>query len=188
MPETYHHRGFSFLRTKGETVTLEESDLSVMVDAAALPAPTFDMIPSGAFSGDGGSFPNASGVTGHVVWKSDWLGQGGSGQSDWLGCGAVAPTLWTGKTTMDLSDDIVNIAPLFGSKTLLGEASEITAVSSYRFSSVSGDAATGIVTAHLRGRSSEVVTLMVATKNGASFACSTKAMIIGADGTAIATL
>ena len=87
---------------------------------------------------------------------------------------------------MDLSDDIVNIAPLFGSKALLGEASKIAAVSSYRFSSVSGDA-TGIV-AHLRGRSGEVVTLMVATKNGASFACSTKTVTIGADGTAIATL
>ena len=176
----------AFCFGSGHDVSLEESDLSVMVDASALPSPTFDAIPTGAFVGSGATFPNASGVTGHVVWQSDWLSVGLAHNSA-SGCGAVAPTLWTGDPfPMATTDVIVNVAPLFGDKALLGEAAKITAVSSYRFSSVRADAS-GIV-ADLRGKSGEVVTLLVATKSGGALTCSTQMVTIGAGGTAVANI
>ena len=87
---------------------------------------------------------------------------------------------------MALSDTIVNVAPVFGDVALLGEAGKIVAVSTYRFRSVSGT--TAGITADLRGKGGEAVTLLVATRSGSGFACSAKMVAIGADGTATAKI
>jgi hypothetical protein len=168
-------------------VILEESDLAVMVDAAALPAPSFGAIPTGAFTGEGARFPNASGVSAHVVWKSNWHPAGDPDDIAEGGCDAVKPALWTAHGfPMTLADDITNIAPMWGDKALLGEQTKIVAMSSYRFSSVNGTASSIVV--GLRGKSGEKVTLLLATRAGAELTCSTHVATIGASGTTTVTL
>ena len=111
------------------------------------------------------------------------------------GCGAVAPKVWAAgggiNAEIAVSDTIANVAPVFGSVALLGEAGKIAAVSTYRFKSIA--ATTAGIAAELRGKSGEVVNLMVATKGAGggdsdSYTCSSKAVTIGADGTAAVTI
>jgi hypothetical protein len=110
------------------------------------------------------------------------------------GCSAVKVQEWVGASanvsmTMDDNDGILNIAPLIGGQhALLGEAGKIAAVSTYRFASV-GAAGSGGIVAALRGKPSEAVTLLFATRTGTSgpFTCKSQGVAIGADGTASAT-
>ena len=87
---------------------------------------------------------------------------------------------------MPNTDVLLNIAPLIGGQhALLGEAGKISAVSTYRFASVSSASAGGIV-ANLRGKPGEKVTLLFATRTGTSgpFTCKNQPVAIGTDGTA----
>ena len=182
---------------KEQTCSLSESDLAPMVDGDALPDGDFSAIPTGSFGGAGSTFANSSGVTGHVLWTSDWEAQSQemhpsiySAEQAPTGCGSVVPKAWASdggvNAEMALSDTIINVAPVFGDVALLGEAGKIAAVSTYRFRSVSGTAAG--ITADLRGKGGEAVTLLVATRSGSGFACSAKTVAIGADGTATAKI
>jgi hypothetical protein len=88
---------------------------------------------------------------------------------------------------MTLHDTIVNVAPLFGRVALLGEAGKITSVSTYRFASVVGN--TAGITASLRGKVGEVISLLFATAGGGGgLTCVAKAVTIGPGGTATAHL
>lgn len=186
---------------KEQTCSLQESDLAPMVDSAALPSGSFDTIPTGAFSGDGSVFAtgNSSAVTGHVVWMSDWEAQSQAmypsvetATQAPTDCGAVAPKAWAVgggiNAEMSVSDTIANVAPVFGSVALLGEAGKITAISTYRFKLI--DVTAAGIEATLRGKPGEIVTLMVATKSasGNSYSCSGKPITIGLDGTASAMI
>lgn len=188
----------------GGGTTVTEADLAPMVDATALPAATFGEIPTGAFGCDGSTiFPNSSAVSAHVAWRSRWMGQGMRPGDPACSGIEVAEFTGAGAAMGAGEDNLVNVAPVFGGTTaLLGEAGKITAVSSYRFSSVvpgSGGVAVG-----LRGKSGEVVTLLVAVKSGrgteasplllrqsvgaVAYTCSARVVTIGADGTAAITL
>jgi hypothetical protein len=179
---------FVFIDGKGKPVDVAvfEADLAPMVDAAALPSPSFADVPSGSFNGSGTSFP--AGPVGWVSWEGDFMAQRTAG------CSAVKVQEWVGSSAnvsmaMDDSDGILNIAPLIGGQhALLGEAGKIAAVSTYRFTSVYAAASGGIVTA-LRGKPSELITLLFATRPDTSgtFACKSQNVTIGADGTASAT-
>ena len=164
---------------KHPTATVLEADLAPMVDAAALPSPSFGDIPTGSFKGPGTSFPPAAGW---VSWIGDFTAQRTAG------CGAVNVTAWEGQAavvpTMQDSDAILNIAPLLGGQhALLGEAGKIAAVSTYRFASVSAAPGGGIHVV-LRGKPQEKVTLLFATRGGNSFGCKSRQAVIGADGKA----
>lgn len=79
----------------------------------------------------------------------------------------------------------LNIAPLVsGQHALLGEAGKVTAVSAYRFASVSSGS--GGIVVSMRGKPGELVTLLFATRSGPSgpFACKSRVTTIGAGGTA----
>ena len=171
----------------GKSVVLLEQDLAPMVDGAAPPAPTLADIPTGSFDGAGATFAAASNgsVTEHVWWFGKYASQ--------TGCAGVTVAKWTDASvnmSLPLGDDttMVNIAPVINGAVLLGEAGKVTAVSSFRFSSV-GASTTGTATGAgsgiavgLRGKAGEVVALMFSVGGK----CVDTAATIGADGTATA--
>ena len=184
-------------------VVVYESDLAPMVDQQALPAPLFDAIPTGAFVGPGTDFPGGGAhVTAHVVWVNDFLSNGdGCG----LGQSGVTVVPWGGAFNTSLGVDggaLVNVAPVYGGRyALLGEASKVTAVSTYRFTSValSNDTPQAGVSlaVGMRGKPGERVVVLfavAATESGAgvrggsgagpSYACKSVSSTIGTDGTA----
>ena len=166
-------------------VTLFESDLAAMVDSAALPAPLLDEVPTGAFSGAGEAFsPDAAGSgNGHVMWISPYFAASGCG-------GVRSLALWNGSVAVPLPDGagdgvtIVNVAPVFaGGVALLGEATKVVAVSTFRVASIESTGA-GQVAVALRGAPGEAVELLFAS--GAEPQCVSCAITIAADGTATA--
>ena len=136
----------------------------------------------GAFSGAGATFAEASnGTTAeHVYWYSDFMQQ--------KDCTGVTVNTWKGSANMSLPEGDgatqVNIAPLSNGVALLGEASKVTAVSAYRFSSItpSADASKGGLTVGLRGKPGEVVALLFAVGGK----CVSVPTTIGVDGTGAA--
>ena len=163
-----------------------ESDLAPMVDALALPSPSFADIPAGNFNGTGATFPNSTGP-GWVYWANDFA-RGACGR----GCCAAA-SAWAGgaNVTLGMPDDdrILNVAPLIGGQhALLGEQGKITAVSTYRFVSVGAADGGGIAVA-MRGKAGEAITLMFATRDTSSgaFRCVAVGATVAADGTAAVT-
>lgn len=167
---------------KNPTATVLESDLAPMVDAAALPSPSFGDIPTGSFQGGGTSFPQ--GPKGWVSWIGDFAAQRTAG------CHAVNVSEWTGQATVaptqEDTDTILNIAPLMGGQhALLGEQGKIAAVSTYRFAYVQAGTQGGIEVS-LRGKPGEKVSLLFATRacESGPFACKSHQGTIGGDGTA----
>ena len=178
-------------------VTLLESDLAPMVDASSPPATLFDAIPKGAFNGSGAAFPASAAVSGHVAWSSRWLQQGlarhaesgapasstAAAQADACAGISVAPfggATKAGAVMQMTGTQLLNVAPLFSSGTaLLGEAGKVTAVSTYRFASVSATSAT------IRGKAGEVVELLFAKKSGAAYTCSSLSVKMPGSGTAV---
>ena len=176
---------FNWKGPKNPIATVFESDLAPMIDAAAIPSPSFGDVPTGAFQGAGTAFP--AGAKGWVSWIGDFATQRTAG------CSAVNVSAWTGQVkvapVLDDSDTILNIAPLMGGEhALLGEAGKIAAVSTYRFASVK-DGATGGIDVALRGKPGEKVTLLFATRvgEGGPFVCKSRQGVVGSDGTAAVT-
>lgn len=167
-------------------VTIKESYLSSMVDTEHLPTPGgFSDIPTGGFAGPGDTFPNSSSITGHVWWAANIT-------SADVGCAGIsaaspfeseitvaAPKVGQGQPAL------INVAPVHGDVALLGEAGKVTAVSVFRFASVS-PAANGLEL-HLRGVPGETVPLLFAKRKsgGNDFGCVQQVTTIGADGTAV---
>ena len=186
-------------------ITIKEQHLSTMIDLDHLPTPGgFSDIPTGGFSGVGGTLPNSSTIAGHVWWEAANIAATGGGG----GCAGVSPTTFGGEMTINLpkagqsQPALVNIAPVHGDIALLGEAGKVTAVSVFRFASVAPAAAAaddtnggGGLEVHLRGVPGESVQLLFAKRGAArgggaggdSFACVAQTTTIGADGTAVVT-
>ena len=166
-------------------MTLFESDLAVMVDGAALPAPLLDEVPTGAFAGAGAAFPPdaAGNADGHVVWLSPYFAASGCS-------GVRGLALWTGSVAVPLPDGagdgvaIVHVAPIFaGGVALLGEATKVVAVSTYRFASIES-AGAGQLAVALRGAPGEAVELLFAS--GEEPQCASCTIAIDSGGTATA--
>ena len=85
-----------------------------------------------------------------------------------------------------LSPTQVNVAPLLNGLALLGEAGKVTAVSSYRFASISVDNSTSGLSVDLRGGPGELVTLLWA--QNPSLIIQTKSVTLGGDGFATVTV
>ena len=77
--------------------------------------------------------------------------------------------------------DQLNIAPVMGGVALLGEQGKVTAVSTYRFTSVV--AGEGGLEVTMQGETSETITLMFARK-AAGYKLQAMPVVIGANGTA----
>eukprot|EP01052_Picozoa_sp_SAG31_P033108 SAG31_NODE_3702_length_3974_cov_13.982452_2_plen_254_part_00 len=178
-------------KTGGATVSVTQADLAPMVDATALPSPLFGSIPVGSFRGSGRTFPTLPGVTQWVAWNSQWLNQGRvlhEGNSATVDCNGVeVVSLDADGVSVPMRDTIVNVAPVFGHKALLGEAGKITAVSTYRFVAVvpKDD---GISTT-IRGKPGENVTLLFAIRSQqglvyTEFSCMAKPVIVDQSGQA----
>ena len=165
-----------------------------MVDETALPSPEgFAAIPTGGFTGAGETFPNSTG--GYVVWSAHIVRQATQG-----GCRGVEVAAFEGSLALQLPDGggeagirgsklqpaLVNVAPVHGETALLGEAGKVTAVSVFRFGSVSSSSSGLAVT--VRGAPGEAVELMFAKKGaGGAFACVAKQATVGAEGTVVVT-
>jgi hypothetical protein len=152
---------FSLKQTSFKDAYVLESDLAPMVDAEALPASMFDQVPVGAFTGAGLTFP--TGPVGWVAWNGNF------DQQRTGGCSAVQVNEFTGNATVVNATNphgILNIAPLIGGQhALLGEQGKITAVSTYRFSSVgAAEAPAGGIVVTLRGKPAEAIVLLFATR------------------------
>ena len=164
------------------SVTLFESDLAPMVDAAALPSPLLDDVPAGAFRGNGTAFaPDAAGP-GHVTWLSRNFTipgcEGVSGLAAWQG--AVEVPLPEGNED---GATLVGVAPLWpGGVALLGEAAKAVAISTFRFASVASGG-TGRLDVALRGAPGEEVELLFSA-GAAAPVCAARTATIGTNGTA----
>ena len=177
--------------SKAPTVTVTEQDLAPMVDAGGLPTGSFADIPSGAFIGAGATFVATTTASGadpadaaagtataasgagpgggasspsHVAWINDFL------RGDQASCGGVEVSAWTGairNVSVPVGDGgtLVNVAPVMagGKAALLGEANKVSAMSTYRFSSVASTADGSSLVVGLRGKPGEVVHLLFAT-------------------------
>jgi hypothetical protein len=117
-------------------------------------------------------------------------------------CGYVEPVAFTGELTVDLPVQLsrppkgfpvqptlqLNLAPVLGAGlvSLLGEAGKVTAVSTYRFSSIVESA--GRIDVALRGAPNETVHLRFAHKNkNGNWTCVAKAASIGPGGAGTAS-
>jgi hypothetical protein len=201
----------------GFTITILESDMAVMVDAAGCSEGDTGVIdlanvPCGTFLGTGSSFPThdaasgGRGVVGYVAWTSDstMFGPTTAIADMEAGCPGVTVSVWGGAFNASLpaaADSSLgftqlNIAPYFvqqdGTKlALLGELSKLAAVSTYRFASVRPTSVA--LEVDLRGEPGEHVTLLFAAgvKGGGEVSpplvCSAHSVTLGSDGTATAT-
>lgn len=178
---------FAFVLGKADqntqSVEVLESDIAPMIDTTAMPTGSFSDIPTGSFRGNGSALPEN---TTWISWEENFLIQERSG------CEGVNIQTWHGSAnvslTMDDDDGLLNIAPVLTDlHTLLGEAGKVTAISTYRFSSISTK--NSVITVNLRGLPTEVVTLLFASRTmpSASFSCKTFTATIGSNGTARVT-
>ena len=168
-------------------VSLRESDMASMIDYAALPSQDFGDVPTGAYEGPGASFQKDHS---YVWWTGDFVNQ-----RDCTGVSVAKFTRTAALGPIGSSKDAsgkagagnqtqANVAPVFGGIALLGEAGKVTAVSTYRFASVTVGSSSSKLTVGLRGKAGESVLLLFAVQSASSdYTCVSKTAIVGPDGT-----
>jgi hypothetical protein len=171
--------GFSNGGAPPSGFALRPSHLAPLVDLGALNPQDFADVPTGAFLGAGAELQAP-----YVSWDPQSTGP------------TVTP--WSEQAPFNLSlaqrsPQQVNLAPVFcgaGGISLLGEQGKAAAVSSFRFAAITESCQTPVASSSLavslRGAPLEKVTLLWAA--APTWAVQTLAVVMGADGTASATI
>lgn len=152
------------------------------VDFSSPSPPDFSQIPGGSFSGDGGTGLNG----GSYVWfrPASLVKQASYG--DWSSF-ALTMAKPASLAMVEGVPDLLHASPVLGGIALLGEATKIAAIASYRFASVQPASSGSGLTVSLRGAPKEVVTLLY-SEGAAGSTIKSKTVTLGSDGTGSALL